>query len=108
MRTLFLSLFQKNFIKKSKRVATKKHSINLLSCLSKAGNLFFIFLIQSYRLLLSPFMGGSCRFTPTCSCYAEEVFKSQPFFIAIKLTLIRISKCHPWGPFGLDPAPKGK
>ena len=29
-------------------------------------------LVQGYRLLLSPWLGSACRFTPTCSAYAVQ------------------------------------
>ena len=35
----------------------------------------FLMLIKGYKLLLSPYMGRSCRFTPTCSTYAYEAIE---------------------------------
>lgn len=67
-----------------------------------------ISLIKIYQLLLSPYIGRSCRFTPTCSHYAIESFKAFPFHKAFFLTLKRLLKCHPLGPFGYDPVPQSK
>ena len=71
----------------------------------KILNYFLIVPIKLYQILLSPLIGPSCRFNPTCSNYAiEAINKHGPikgFWLAIK----RISKCHPWGDSGHDPVP---
>ena len=71
----------------------------------KILNYFLIVPIKLYQILLSPLIGPSCRFNPTCSNYAiEAINKHGPikgFWLAIK----RISKCHPWGGSGHDPVP---
>ncbi len=67
----------------------------------------FVFLIHSYQNTLSFFLGGNCRFYPTCSDYAKECFETQSPFVAVHLTAKRLCKCHPLGPSGYDPAPPG-
>lgn len=62
----------------------------------------FMFL---YRVFLSPFLGGRCRFEPSCSCYAEQAFKQHTFSIAAGLVVRRLGQCRPYGRFGLDPVP---
>lgn len=63
-----------------------------------------IFLVLLYRATLSPFLGGYCRFQPTCSQYMiDAVNKHGPFrggWMGIK----RICRCHPFGGSGYDPA----
>jgi len=63
-----------------------------------------IHLVMMYRALLSPIFGGQCRYVPTCSQYAlDAINKYGPWrggWRAIK----RISRCHPWGGSGMDPA----
>jgi hypothetical protein len=64
-----------------------------------------IWLIQTYRLLISPLFPPSCRFQPTCSQYGIEAIQR---FGAIKgswLTVRRILRCHPFHPGGYDPVP---
>ena len=62
-------------------------------------------LIAGYRLLLSPFLGPSCRFYPTCSAYAAEAIEKHGALRGTWLALKRISKCHPWHAGGVDPVP---
>jgi uncharacterized protein len=65
----------------------------------------FIWLIRFYQLAISPLLGPSCRYTPTCSQYGLEAFKKYGIFKGFWLTLKRISRCHPWGGSGYDPVP---
>lgn len=62
-------------------------------------------LIKIYRLCISPVIGQTCRFYPSCSEYALEAFKKHPFFKALRLTFKRIAKCHPGHPGGVDEVP---
>lgn len=64
-----------------------------------------ILIVKAYQLLLSPFAGGACRFEPSCSAYAIGAFESHGLLRGGWLTFRRITKCHPFGPHGLDPVP---
>lgn len=64
-----------------------------------------IWLIKLYQVILSPVMGRSCRFTPTCSHYGIQALKKYGIFKGTWLTIKRISRCHPWGGHGYDPVP---
>lgn len=61
--------------------------------------------VRGYRLLLSPWLGSSCRFEPTCSAYALEALDRHGAAAGSALTLGRIARCHPWCDGGLDPVP---
>ena len=62
-------------------------------------------LVKVYRLLLSPWLGSSCRFFPTCSAFALQALDSHGPAAGSYLTLRRIVRCHPWCPGGFDPVP---
>ncbi|RZJ79003.1 MAG: membrane protein insertion efficiency factor YidD [Flavobacterium sp.] len=65
----------------------------------------FLAIIKLYQWLLSPLLGPSCRYTPTCSQYGVEAIKKHGPFKGGWLTLKRIGSCHPWGGHGHDPVP---
>lgn len=65
-----------------------------------------VFMIRFYQYTLSYFLGGNCRFYPSCSDYAVESFEEHNFIRALYLTTKRILKCHPLsGHQGYDPVP---
>jgi putative membrane protein insertion efficiency factor len=64
-----------------------------------------IFLVQAYRLTLSPWWGRSCRFTPTCSQFALEALERHGAAKGSWLSMRRIARCHPWHAGGFDPVP---
>ncbi|HEY9114872.1 MAG TPA: membrane protein insertion efficiency factor YidD [Bacteroidales bacterium] len=66
---------------------------------------FFIFLIRVYQYTLSPFIGRSCRYTPTCSAYSVEAIQKYGPFKGGWMALKRIGSCNPWGGSGYDPVP---
>jgi len=65
----------------------------------------FILLIKLYQLIISPWLGKSCRYTPTCSHYGIEALKKYGPVKGLWLTIKRIARCHPWGGHGYDPVP---
>lgn len=64
-----------------------------------------IAVVHAYQLLLSPFLGGACRFEPSCSAYAITALERHGLWRGTRLALVRISKCHPLGSHGVDPVP---
>ena len=66
-------------------------------------NNLFIFILRLYKRTISPMLPPACRFTPTCSEYAIEAFEKKGLFTAAWMTVVRISKCHPFHPGGYDP-----
>jgi putative membrane protein insertion efficiency factor len=64
-----------------------------------------IALVRGYRLLLSPWLGSSCRFEPTCSAYALQALEDHGAAAGTYLAAARVLRCHPWCEGGLDPVP---
>ena len=62
-------------------------------------------IIRAYQLTLSPFLGSQCRFTPSCSQYANEAIGRYGTWRGSGLALKRILRCHPFCPGGYDPVP---
>jgi len=62
-------------------------------------------LIRIYKSFISPLFPNTCRFHPTCSTYSMEAIKTHGSLKGIYLSIIRISKCHPFHKGGLDPVP---
>jgi uncharacterized protein len=62
-------------------------------------------LVKAYRLLLSPWLGGACRFYPTCSAYTLEALQVHGAIKGSYLGLHRICRCQPFCQGGIDPVP---
>ena len=72
--------------------------------------LILIKLIRCYRFLISPMLGHSCRYLPTCSEYSIDALKTYGFLKGFFMGLKRILSCHPikflGGGEGFDPVIK--
>lgn len=64
--------------------------------------------VRAYRVLLSPWVGHSCRYQPTCSAYTLEALDKHGAFKGSYLATKRILSCHPLGGSGYDPVPDPK
>lgn len=62
--------------------------------------------IRLYRITLSGWLGGQCRFSPTCSRYAEEAIRRHGAITGSVLAAGRVLRCNPFGRGGLDPVPE--
>jgi uncharacterized protein len=62
-------------------------------------------LIRVYRWTLSPLLGPSCRFEPSCSVYAEEAIRHHGAARGGWLMIRRLARCHPFCRGGIDPVP---
>ena len=67
-------------------------------------------LIKAYRFLISPLLGHSCRYLPTCSEYSIEALKTFGLIKGLFMSVRRILSCHPikflGGGEGFDPVNK--
>jgi len=72
--------------------------------------LILIKLIIGYKYLISPLLGNSCRYLPSCSEYSIDALKEFGFFKGLFMSIKRILSCHPikilGGGGGFDPVKK--
>jgi putative membrane protein insertion efficiency factor len=59
-------------------------------------------LIRAYRATLSGWLGGQCRFYPTCSRYAEDAIRTHGALKGSALAIWRVLRCNPFGAGGVD------
>lgn len=62
-------------------------------------------LLRGYQYAISPLLGRSCRFYPSCSDYTVEAIERHGALRGSVLGLKRVMRCHPWHPGGFDPVP---
>ena len=62
-------------------------------------------LIRFYRAGISPLLPPACRYTPSCSAYAEEAVRRYGALKGSWLATRRLLRCHPFGGSGFDPVP---
>lgn len=61
--------------------------------------------LRAYQVVVSPWLGPSCRFHPSCSCYADEALERHGLLRGGWLAARRLCRCGPWHPGGYDPVP---
>jgi putative membrane protein insertion efficiency factor len=73
--------------------------------INKFFQIVFIGLIRAYQYTLSPLLGPSCRFYPSCSEYAYQAIMRHGPLKGLLLAIKRILRCHPFHPGGVDLVP---
>lgn len=61
--------------------------------------------IQVYRAALSGWLGGQCRFYPSCSVYAEEAIRARGAVVGSGMAVWRLLRCNPFGKGGIEQPP---
>lgn len=77
--------------------------MNVLRHLRRLPALALIGLVRLYQWTLSPFLGGQCRFEPSCSRYFIEAVEKYGALRGALKGVGRILRCHPFHPGGYDP-----
>jgi putative membrane protein insertion efficiency factor len=62
----------------------------------------FLGLIWVYQWTIGPMIGNRCRFYPSCSEYSKDALQKYGLFKGLWLTALRLFRCHPWHPGGVD------
>jgi hypothetical protein len=65
--------------------------------------LLLVAAVRLYQITLSPWIGGACRFQPTCSEYMIQAVGKYGFWRGFWRGLCRIARCHPLHAGGYDP-----
>ena len=72
--------------------------------------LILIKFIKGYKFIISPLLGNSCRYLPTCSEYCIEALKTYGLLKGLFMSTKIILSCHQikflGGGEGLDPVNK--
>ena len=63
---------------------------------------FFLLLIKMYQIFISPYLGNNCRYYPTCSNYAIDAIEKKGLIVGVRMSVIRVLRCNPWGGSGVD------
>ena len=71
----------------------------------RIGRDFTRALLRGYRIAIAPAIGPVCRYSPTCSVYAEEAVERWGVVRGGTMALFRVLRCHPFARGGLDPVP---
>ena len=58
--------------------------------------------VRAYQVVLSPHLGGACRYYPSCSEYAIQVIRAEGARLGSQRALGRLLRCHPLAQGGLD------
>lgn len=67
--------------------------------------LVLLVFLQFYKIVLSPFFGGACKYHPSCSNYAREAIQVHGAARGTVLAIKRLARCRPFKPGGFDPVP---
>ena len=61
--------------------------------------------VRCYQVFLGPFLGGACKFYPSCSNYAYQAIERHGARRGIVMAIERLGRCRPFTPGGFDPVP---
>jgi putative membrane protein insertion efficiency factor len=69
------------------------------------GAWWLLAFVRFYKIFFSPFLGGACKFYPSCSNYAQEAIELHGARRGAWLALKRLGRCRPFTKGGFDPVP---
>ena len=82
-----------------------KHVHRIARTAGAPARLALLGLIRLYRVTLSGWLGGQCRFYPTCSHYAEDAIRMHGAIRGTLMAAWRIARCGPFTSGGVDHVP---
>jgi len=69
----------------------------------KSIRTIFVAAVEFYQKTTSPWLGSNCRFSPSCSHYAQDAVLKKGMGPGLWLSIKRLLKCQPFHPGGWDP-----
>lgn len=78
----------------------------ILGFLNKSLQWLALAMIACYKAVGSIWLGGACRFHPSCSDYAVEAVKRFGVFRGGALAARRVIRCRPGSGFAVDDVPE--
>ena len=85
--------------------ATSSNDASVRAADWRPGVRVCLVMLRGYKLLISPYFRGSCRFLPSCADYAAEAIDRHGALRGIWLAARRLARCHPFCAAGHDPVP---
>jgi putative membrane protein insertion efficiency factor len=77
--------------------------IRVFRLCTRIPGLIAVLIVRVYQWTLSPLLGRTCRFHPSCSEYFIQATARYGLVRALWKGTRRICRCHPWNPGGYDP-----
>lgn len=71
-----------------------------------AAKWLLLLFVRFYQIFFSPFLGGACKFYPSCSRYAQEAIEMHGARRGVWLAMKRLGRCRPFTKGGFDPVPE--
>jgi putative membrane protein insertion efficiency factor len=90
---------------RSAEAASARESAGVGARRSTPAAWWLLAFVRFYKIFLSPFLGGACKFYPSCSNYAYEAIARHGARRGIVLALKRLGRCRPFTQGGFDPVP---
>lgn len=69
------------------------------------ARILLIGLLRGYRATLAGWIGGQCRFYPSCSRFAEDAIRERGVIVGSVLIGWRVLRCNPYGQGGVESVP---
>ena len=77
-----------------------------MKSVSRWCSIALVSLVRGYQYWFSSWLGGRCRYVPSCSHYAIEAIERFGPLKGTCLMVGRLVRCQPWGDGGYDPVPE--
>lgn len=77
----------------------------VITFIARLPRLFLMGLIRVYQLTISPLLGPTCKYYPSCSHYGFEAVRRHGALRGTVLAGWRVLRCNPWSNGGVDEVP---